>query len=211
MLGARPAAQILYCHLMVCKRVVFKPPMALLCEDFVLPFTFRNKILLRKLFFKGTSNLKSQVEKVWKKKQPSLRENLHASASRRKGPEGVHWTAHVLRVSLVLMRLSQGSPEGIGSPSGQLLETVFALKRVRGFITASEETKTGRGGYAVLIRLEMNRGTRAISLSWGGAQCGEDTQNAQGFHPQQRKNEKRKEENKSFFFLNFKEINKENL
>jgi hypothetical protein len=116
---------------MACEGIVFKPPLGQLCEDFNLAFTFRNKILLRKLFFKGTINFKSQMEKVWNKKRPTLRENLHASASRRKGPRECTGHCSSFEPPLVLMRFSQGQPAGTGHPSRKLL----ALRD-----TVSEET-----------------------------------------------------------------------
>lgn len=70
-------------------------------------------------------------------KCPTLRENLHTSASGGRGAGECTGHCTDLEPPLVRMRPSQGPPESTGSllESCWLLETAVALERVRGFIS----------------------------------------------------------------------------
>lgn len=116
-----------------------------------------------------------------------------------------------LEPPLVLMRLSQGPPESTGTPSRKLLalRDSFCFGKGKRFYQSQKKQKQVEDCcHTPLIRMEINRDTQTIDLSWSGAQCGEDTQNAQGFDPQHHNNEAGRKKIIFFFLISRKSTRK---
>lgn len=137
-------------------------------------------------------------------KCPTLRENLHTSASRRKGHSGMHWALHRLRASFSENAAFTGPTWKHGIPSRKLLalrDSCCFGKGKRFYQSQEKQKQVEDCCHTPLIRMEINRDAQAIDLSWSGAQCREDTQNTQGFDRQHHNNETGRKKTNLFFFL----------